>query len=63
MARPKGSGGTRQVVYLSDENVLAVHVALTPAGDSKPPFGAISKFINLLLDNWRSQQAFKEPAK
>lgn len=48
------------MIQLSDENFLAVNVALTPPGEVKPPFGITSKFFNELVEDWRARRALKE---
>lgn len=64
MSYRKRGGSNRVVIYLSDENFLAVGAELTPPGESKPDFGAISKFFNGLVDDWRLRRALaKEQAQ
>jgi predicted RNA-binding protein with PUA domain len=52
-------GSNRLVVQLSDENFIALHTALTPPGEVRPAHGAISKFINMMMDEWRARRALE----
>lgn len=53
-------GSNRLVVYISDENFLALQSASILPGDTKPRFGMNSRIVNQLLDSWRVQLARKE---
>lgn len=58
MARTRSKhGSNRCVIHLSDENLIAVHAALTEPGHSKPGHGVLSQFMNRLLDGWRAERA------
>jgi hypothetical protein len=59
----KRNGGERVVVQLSKENYLAVEAAIILPGSNKAPFGARSKFINLVLDEWRARRALQGEAQ
>lgn len=50
-------GSNRLVIQLSDENYIAVHTALTQPGDPRPAHGAVSRFMNMLVDQWREKRA------
>lgn len=50
-------GSNRLVIQLSDENYIAIHTALTEPGETRPAHGAISRFMNLLVDSWREKRA------
>lgn len=56
----KKTAGVRTVIFLTEENALSVFGALTPAGEQRPPFGAMSHFFNELVERWRIARAQKE---
>lgn len=60
MSNKARRGGVRTVIQLSEENAISVFAALTPPGESKPPFGLVSKFFNQLVDAWRVKRAQQE---
>jgi hypothetical protein len=56
---PRPRGGNRTVVQLSDENFIAVEMAISKGGE-RPEFGSRSRLLNAILDDWRARNALKE---